>query len=527
MLTTRIAAPPERVLAAAEAPIKTGFAEPTRAVVEDHTIKWSSDADLVDGVERVAEVTSDGAGGARLTWHAEVDLRLPYFGWLYRPFVRSALRKSLAHMAAVLEARALGRPEPPPPARPVWLTREPIEPRRAATIASVAMILIIAGYGGGIFTNTLDFVAESFDASDADLGVALAVTRVGTFIGLIGSAMADRRGRRRILLAAMIGVCGASAASAVAPGLVTFTMLQVIVRGCYQLAAVVGYIAVTEEAPEGSRAFLLAIAGMASGAGFALGAGLLPIADLTESAWRFLFVLAGLGLLLLPSLSRRLVETDRYAAISERARRARAKELVDPLYGGRFAVVGAVVFMLGFFGVPSLQFTNRYLQDDRGFSGIGIFVLRAITQALPSLFAIIAGGRLAESRGRKPVAARATFVLALATAAFFLWGGASLWIAMLVATVAGAMSGPSLTAFNTELFPTEVRGRAGAALLATGVVGAVSGLLFVGYLSDPLGGVGNAIALTCVVPLIVSLFLIPRLPEGRGRALDELSPPEV
>jgi MFS family permease len=197
------------------------------------------------------------------------------------------------------------------------------------------------------------------------------------------------------------------------------------------------------------------------------------------------------------------------------------------LYGGRFAVVGTLVFLLGFFGVPSLQFTNRYLQDERGFSGIGIFWLRAITQAFPSLLAIIAGGHLAESRGRKTIAARATFFLALATAAFFLWGGPVLWIAMLVATVAGAMSGPSLTAFNTELFPTEVRGRAGAALLVAGVVGAVTGLLFVGYLSDPLGGVGNAIAVTCVVPLAVSLFLIRRLPEGRGRALDDLSPPEV
>ncbi len=527
MLSTRIEAPPERVLAAAGTPIRTGFAEPMRAVIEDGTITWSSDADLVDGVERVAEVVPDGASGTRLKLRAEVDLRLPYFGWLFRPLVRAAMRNSLAHMAAVLEARALGRQEPATPARPVWLTREVIEPRRAATIASVAMILVIAGYGGGLFTNTVDFVAKSFDASDANLGVALAVTRVGTFIGLIGSAMADRRGRRRILLASMIGVCGASAASAVAPGLVAFTLLQVIVRGCVQLAAVVGYIAVTEEAPEGSRAFLLAIAGMASGAGFALGAGLLPIADLAESAWRLLFALAGLGLLLLPSLSRRVVETDRYAAMSDRARSARAKELVDPLYGGRFVVVGAVVFCLGFFGVPSLQFTNRYLQDERGFSGIGIFWLRAVTQALPSLLAIIAGGRLAESLGRKTVAARATFALALGTVAFFLWGGPALWIAMLLGTVAGAMSGPSLTAFNTELFPTEVRGRAGAALLATGVVGAVSGLLFVGYLSDPLGGVGNAIAVTCVVPVIVSLFLIPRLPEGRGRALDELSPPEV
>ena len=527
MFTTRIAAPPERVLAAAAEPITTAFADPVLEEIGDGRIVWSSGSDLVERVERVAEVTPDGSGGTQVVLRARYELRLPYFGWLYRPFVRSAVRGSLARIAAVLETRALGRAEPPPPRRPMWLTRDPVEPKRAATIASIAVVLVVAGYGGGLFTQTLDFIAKSFDASDADLGLALAVTRAGTLIGLVGGVMADRRGRRRILLASMIAVCGATAVSALAPGLVVFTLCQVLVRGSVQLAAVVGYIAVTEEAPEGSRAYLLAIAGMASGAGFAIGAGLLPIADLAEWAWRGLFAIAGLGLLAVPRLARRLVETERYAAISDRAGRARARELFDPMYGGRFVVVAAVVFLLGFFGVPSLQFTNRYLQDERGYSGIGIFILRGITQSFPALAGIILGGRLAESHGRKPVAAAATLFLALATAAFFLSSGASLWLAMLVATVAGAMSGPAMTAFNTELFPTEVRGRAGAGLLAAGVAGAVSGLLFVGYLSEPLGGVGKAIAVTCVVPIVAALFLIPRLPEGRGRALDELSPPEV
>ena len=190
-------------------------------------------------------------------------------------------------------------------------------------------------------------------------------------------------------------------------------------------------------------------------------------------------------------------------------------------------LVAVLVFLLGFFGTPSLQFTNRYLQDERGFTALGIVWLRGVTQSLPALVAIIMGGRLAESRGRKPIASRSTFVLALGSAGFFLWSGAALWVALLIGTIAGAMSGPAMTSFSTELFPTEVRGRAAGALLGAGVAGSVAGLLLVGYLADPLGGVGHAVAVTCVVPLVVAIFLIPRLPEGRGRALDELSPPEV
>src|SRR5439155_25131673 len=222
-------------------------------------------------------------------------VRVPYLAWLFRPLVGREVRRSLEHITVVLEARALGRPEPATPRRAVWLTKEPITAAQVRTIATIAAVLVIAGYGGGLFTQTIDFVAKSFHASDADLGVALAITRVGTLVGIAGSALADRRGRRRIVLASIAGICTASALTALVPNLTTFTMLQVVVRGFVQLATVVGFIAVTEEAPEGSRAFLLAIAGASAGAGFAFGALILPIAEAAQWAWRLLFAIGGVG----------------------------------------------------------------------------------------------------------------------------------------------------------------------------------------------------------------------------------------
>jgi MFS family permease len=494
--------------------------------VEGDRIVWSSVPDIVDNVERVAAIEADG-DGTRLTLSASYRFRLPYFRWLFAPFVHRSMRRSLAVMADAIEARATGRGSSPEPRRPMWAPHDRMSAGQAAAVATICAVLIVAGYGSSLFTQTVDFVARSFHATDANLGVALAVTRIGVLVGLVGSALADRRGRRRILLGAVAGISVSSALTALAPNLATFTTSQVFVRGFFQLATVVGYIAITEEAPEGSRAFLLAVAGMAIGAGFAIGAAMLSIAEISPGAWRVLFAVGGLGLLVLPGLAKRLPETARYSALSGRGAAARSRELVDQLYGARFYVVAAVGFLLGFFGSPSLQFTNRYLQDERHFSAFGITALRSVTQGLPALIAIVAGGRLAESKGRKPVAARATLVLALATVGFFLLGGPPLWAMMLVGTAAAAVSGPAMTSFNTELFPTEVRGRAGAALLATSVAGSIAGLLLVGYLSQPLGTIGRAVAVTCVAPIVVALFLVPRLPEARGRALDEVSPPEV
>jgi len=104
MRTRRIAAPPERVLAAAEERLSLGFADPTAVTIEGNTITWTSRADLVELATRVAVVEPDG-DGSLVTMRADYRLAMPYFGWLYRPLVRRALEKSLEHIGAVLSAR--------------------------------------------------------------------------------------------------------------------------------------------------------------------------------------------------------------------------------------------------------------------------------------------------------------------------------------------------------------------------------------------------------------------------------------
>jgi MFS family permease len=184
-------------------------------------------------------------------------------------------------------------------------------------------------------------------------------------------------------------------------------------------------------------------------------------------------------------------------------------------------------FLLNLFLAPQSQFTNRYLRDIHHFSGSGILVLRAVTQAVPALMAAYAGGRLAESRGRRPIARGGLALGAIATAAFFLGGGPLLWVALSLATIGLALAGPSLSAFTSELFPTEVRGTAGAGQVIASVMGSATGLLLAGYLASPLGSIGRGVAVTSVGPLIVAFVLIRFLPEARGLLLDDVSPPEV
>jgi predicted MFS family arabinose efflux permease len=227
-------------------------------------------------------------------------------------------------------------------------------------------------------------------------------------------------------------------------------------------------------------------------------------------------------------LARTLPETHRYERLAARSEeRGRLREVIDKGYRRRFWLLAAVGFLTNVFSAPSAQLTNQYLSDDRNFSSSGIAGFRAVTAGIPGLFGILLAGRITETRGRRPVAVVSLIIGTLCTVVFFLGQGAVLWIFMTISIVAAAPAALAVGTMDAELFPTEVRGTSNALLLVTYVAGSVVGLVVAGQLSDPLGGIGYAIALCGIGPIIAAIFLVPRLPESGGQELDDVSPSEV
>jgi MFS family permease len=467
----------------------------------------------------------DGAG-SQVLLETDPTPPIPYFSWFVGPILRSGNKRALGWAERALRAAEAGEAPPPPPKRPSLAPPAAFTAPQAVLLATVCAIAAAATYGSSLLSQNVDYVGKSFGASDRALGTALAISRFGVLIALVASAMADRRGRRRLLLLSFAGVCLANAVAALSPNLAVFTGGQMLMRGFANTALIVASIAVVEEAPEGARAYSLALLGLAGGFGYAFGVTLLPLSDLGQEAWRIAFALSAATILLLPSFGRRLAETQRYAGLAARdAQRGRVGEVFDRKYGGRFGVLVVTSFLFSIFSAPSSQFTNRYLADERGFSGLDITVFRGITQGFPGVLGIVIGGRLAETRGRRPVAAIALFAGTVAQMVFFLYGSPLLWLASAAAIILGGISAPALGAFNGEMFPTEIRGTANAFLLVAGVAGSAVGLVVSGSLSDRIG-LGEALALTGIASLVASLMVL-RLPETASRSLDEVSPSEV
>lgn len=452
------------------------------------------------------------------------DFDVPFFGWALRPLVRAQLRRAVAHAGEVLRAVVAGRPRPPAPRTVVGLPDAVFDRHQSALLATAAAATALAAFGGALYGQNAPFVADSFGASDAALGAALAATRAGVLVSLLATSLADRHGRRRLVLAGAVGVCLTNLVSAAAPTFQTFTALQVLNRGFVNTTAVVAAIAAVEEAPESARALAGAMLGLAGGFGFAFAVLALPLADLGAETWRLSFALSGLSIVFVPRITRHLREGRRFhALVGTGIERGRLREVFAGTYGRRFLLLGLVAFLTNAFNSPSAQLTNRFLADERSFSALDITMFRAVTSGVPGVFGILLAGRLADTRGRRPVALVALVVATSTQMVFFLSAGVVLWASATVSIVAAACAGLAIATLDAELFPTEVRGTSNALLLVVGVAGSAAGLLLAGGLSDPVGGLGPAIALCGIAALVAAAF-VPALPESYGRRLDEVSP---
>ena len=456
------------------------------------------------------------------------DLRVPYFGVFVRFVIWLAANRVVIHAAARLRAEVAGDPAPPPPRRSVLLPPVAFTVEQATRLAAIAAVGALTNFAGSLLTQNGDAVTRSFGRTDAALGVALALVRVGVLVSLVASVFSDRFGRRRLILGCLVGVFAMNALTAAAPSFEVFTAAQVFTRALTNATLVVAAIAAVEEAPEGARAFAFSMFGLALGAGFGLSVALLPLADLGDGGWRVAFEISALGVLALPHLARNLHETRRFEHLPRRGFGwRRVFEPFDRRYGRRFVLLGLVALLANVFSAPSSQLTNRYLTRTHDFSNSQVALLRGATAGLPGVLGILLAGRLSETRGRRPVTIAGLVVAATFQATFFLGAGALLWIMPAISIVAAACAGLAVGTMDTELFPTEARGSSNGFLLVCGVAGAAIGLLAATRLEDLVGGLGPAIALCAVAPLAAALFVVPRLPETRARTLDDISPSEV
>ncbi|NBO33283.1 MAG: MFS transporter, partial [Actinobacteria bacterium] len=161
----------------------------------------------------------------------------------------------------------------------------------------------------------MSFVADDFGRSDSDIGFGAAVVRWGVIIVPPLALLADRIGRRRVLVAASWAAPLTAAVGAVAPNYEWLVASQALARPLALVINVMIIVMLTEEMSSESRARSLGYVAIVSSLGAGVAVGALPLADLAQSGWRLLYVGSLIWLPVALILQRKVPETARFMRV--------------------------------------------------------------------------------------------------------------------------------------------------------------------------------------------------------------------
>jgi MFS family permease len=404
-----------------------------------------------------------------------------------------------------------------------------LAPEHLKLLGVLTFALFFENYDFSVLGNALPQLAKAFGIAKAAQGDFLSLVRVGALPAFLLFPLADRIGRRRLLLASVIGMSLGSALTATSQSALQFALFQIATRTFLVTAGVLAVVIVTEEFPADHRGWGIGMLGGVSAIGYGFGAMTYAFVNELPFGWRALYAIGVLPFALFPWLRRGVVETRRFqrAAASPHA----AGGLVANALGPIVALVrtqprrALAIGLLGLFSAAgtgvAFQFVSEFLQTERGWTPRGYGLMSIVFGAL-GIIGNPAAGRLGDRFGRRAVAIATLLLFPACAFAFYLGPAATVafpWTAMVFLSMANSVIARALAA---ELFPTSLRGTAGGTQALLETVGILT-VLFT--YSRAMGFVDRQ---DVVVPLLscataIAAVGVLLVPETARRELEDIS----
>jgi len=380
---------------------------------------------------------------------------------------------------------------------------------------------LFEGYDRFIVSLALPYIGKDLGASEGELGYALSLIRVGALLSIFLGRIADRYGRRRLLIVSVLAYTLATAATGLSRGMATFIVFQLVATIFLVAELALAQVVIAEEFPAEARGRGQGLLGAFGALGGGVAAVLFPLLQRTPLGWRGLYFIGILPLLLIAYLQRALPETQRWQRLHDDARGAPG--IFDVLRTGlrlRFAVLIVVAGAAAMVGGSAFGFASYHATKNFGWTPAQVSTT-ILTGGGIGFLGWFVFGRGVDLFGRRRVGALAMLGGAGAVIGFYRTSWLLPSFAGLVFLEAGVAI--AVNALGTELFPTALRATAKAWITNAGILGAMLGLAIVGGASDYLGGAEVVISWLTVAPVATAPLLL-LLPETSGRELEAIEP---
>ncbi len=434
--------------------------------------------------------------------------------------------------------------------------------RRFVYLATAVTALggMLFGYDSGVISGAILFIKKDFSLSPGLEEIVVSSVLLGSLVGaLVGGTLADRLGRRKLLIitAAIFGLGAVGAAAA--PGTPWLVASRLVVGVAIGIASFVAPLYISEIAPVDIRGKLVSVNQLALTSGIVISY-LVDYAFAGSQSWRWMFALGlipaaglGVGLMFVSNSPRWLLGSGHAEEARRVLKRIRSPEKVEGelsdiqqsvaqqegnwselisrrlrpamIVGIGLAVAQQVT------GINTVIYYGPTIFKLAGLSSSSVAILASVGVGLVNVALTVVAMQLLDRVGRRPLLlvslggmTMSLFVLGAAFS-FPQLSGSLGWIAvaslMLYVGSFAVGLGPVFWLMLSEIYPLRVRGRA----MSVGTV-ANWGANFVVALSflTLIQFLGNAVTfwLYGVVSIgswILAFFLMP---ETKGQSLEQI-----
>jgi SP family galactose:H+ symporter-like MFS transporter len=419
---------------------------------------------------------------------------------------------------------------------------------------------MLFGYDVGVISGAILFIKKDFSLSPGMEEIVVSSVLLGALVGAVGGGtLADRLGRRRLLIITAVVFVLGSIGAALAPGTAWLVAARIVAGTAIGIASFVAPLYISEIAPVAIRGKLVSINQVAITCGIVISY-LVDYAFAGSQAWRWMFALAvipaaafGIGLVFIPNSPRWLAargHADQARAVLNRIRapekvagelgeiqhslaqqKGHWSELLSPLLRSAMIVGVGLAIAQQITGINTVIYYAPTIFKFAGLSSASAAILASVGVGVINVVLTVVAMQLIDRVGRRPLLlvslagmALSLFVLGLAFSLPQLSGSLG-WIAvsslMLYVGSFAVGLGPVFWLIISEIYPLRIRGRAMSvgtvANWGANLIVALSFLTFTQVL-----GKAATFWLYGVVSIGAWLFALFLVPETKGRSLEEI-----
>lgn len=372
---------------------------------------------------------------------------------------------------------------------------------------------VIGHYDLTILTLAVPDVQASYQIAEEELGGIIAVIRLGALPAIFLALLADKIGRRKLLLGTLVGMSVFSLATCFAQTPNQFVLFQALVRFFGSLEEMLAVVYALEMLPQRHRGWGVGFLAAVGGIGVGIGSVLYAFVDYLPGGWRFMYGFGGIAILMIAWVRKDLPESKMYTELGSELRDGFLHPLRVIFSQHRRAIVALAVISWFFWFqlTASVNFMSKYLQEFHNYSTLHVSVLFIIAGVIAVTGNLVAG-YVSDIVGRRPTLALGILLNFVATVVFY--NSAGLWIPLSWLLLLFSFLVVDLITYTVagELFPTSCRSTAITLRLIFTVLAAAAGLAVEGSLFAVFGSHSYALTLMTCSSLIAlpAVFLLLR-----------------